>query len=217
MITAAERKRRAAQSRRDRVAHRAEKQELERRQRQSCRDRARHLAQQLHIEQYAARGQTFSQQDRPDQAYSRPPSYDLPPLIITSEKETVVARVEDAAVDMSPNVDFHGQLAAKLAKSVAFCTVLSHSLELTFTSQFMDPTYADATVTLGKTNIQLHRIVLCTQSEYFTKALSGDFAEASTRTLDCPEGKEPSYFRMLQFLYTGTYSNEIPEIDIDGT
>merc|ERR1739841_30635 len=66
----------------------------------------------------------------------------------------------------------------------------------------MDPTFADATVVLGNTIIQIPRVVLCAQYEYFAKALSGVFAEASTRTLTCPEGKEPSYFRVLQFLYT---------------
>ena len=82
----------------------------------------------------------------------------------------------------------------------------------------MDPTFVDATVVLGNTIIQIPRVVLCAQYEYFAKALSGVFAEASTRTLTCPEGKEPSYFRVLQFLYTGTYGNEIPvDVDIQGT
>lgn len=37
-----------------------------------------------------------------------------------------------------------------------------------------------------------HRLVLCIQSTYFAKALEGEFAQATTKQLSCPPGKEHS-------------------------
>lgn len=40
---------------------------------------------------------------------------------------------------------------------------------------FDDPTLSDLTIRLSDRSVRVHRIVLCRQSEYFTKLLTGQF------------------------------------------
>ena len=43
---------------------------------------------------------------------------------------------------------------------------------------FRDPTFADVTVKFGKKELKLHKVILCTRSKYFERALrpGGQFA-----------------------------------------
>jgi hypothetical protein len=79
---------------------------------------------------------------------------------------------------------------------------------LTVSSYFLNETYSDAKIQVGDATVPAHRLVLCSQSEYFTNALEGGFSEGTQKVLTCPPHKEPAYMRMLQYLYTGNYSDE---------
>lgn len=67
---------------------------------------------------------------------------------------------------------------------------------------------ADVFITIGSINFPAHRFVLCLQSKYFFDALEGEFEEGASRKLQCEPGKEHSYVRVLQWLYSGDYEDE---------
>ncbi|KAI1003694.1 hypothetical protein K3495_g4517 [Podosphaera aphanis] len=57
-----------------------------------------------------------------------------------------------------------------------------------------------------------HRNVICTQSKYFETALqegSQQFREGGTRSIVFKEGSGAAYWRVLEYLYTGDYSDSL--------
>ncbi|KAF5689029.1 hypothetical protein FDENT_4531 [Fusarium denticulatum] len=65
--------------------------------------------------------------------------------------------------------------------------------------------FSDMTIICGERQFKTHRAVVCTQSPFFDKALSGDYMTSKTNTEDDPDDVE----RFLKFLYTGTYSDGV--------
>ena len=81
---------------------------------------------------------------------------------------------------------------------------------------FNNPKFADMEIIVGDIDVPVHRFVLCLQSEYFSNALDGAFAEGSTNTLICLPGKEHAYLRVLRYLYTGDYEDEPSSLITNG-
>jgi hypothetical protein len=102
--------------------------------------------------------------------------------------------------------DFVEDLGNKASRSVVLLSVLQ-VLSL-FAECFNNPKIADMNIIVGGINVPAHRLILCLQSEYFSNALDGAFAEGSTNTLTCLPGKEHAYLRVIRYLYTGDYEDE---------
>ncbi|KAL2270576.1 hypothetical protein VTJ83DRAFT_2760 [Remersonia thermophila] len=69
--------------------------------------------------------------------------------------------------------------------------------------------WTDMTIRCGGREFQAHRAVVCTQSQFFDLALSGPFREAQTGVVDLPEDDPDILERFLEFLYTGTYQDDL--------
>ncbi|KAK6208605.1 hypothetical protein QIS74_12123 [Colletotrichum tabaci] len=54
-----------------------------------------------------------------------------------------------------------------------------------------------------------HRVVVCGQSSFFEKALSGSSKKAATATVDLPEDDPDILERFLEYLYTGNYDDKV--------
>ncbi|KAK3896845.1 hypothetical protein C8A05DRAFT_48292 [Staphylotrichum tortipilum] len=67
--------------------------------------------------------------------------------------------------------------------------------------------FSDMTIRCGGREFKAHRAIVCPQSRFFDRALTGGFAEAATGIVDLPEDDPEVVERFLQFLYTGTYTN----------
>ncbi|KAK4459453.1 hypothetical protein QBC42DRAFT_207970 [Cladorrhinum samala] len=65
--------------------------------------------------------------------------------------------------------------------------------------------FSDMTIRCGNREFKAHRAVVCSQSAFFDKALTGGFSEAATGIVDLPEDNPDVVERFLEFLYTGTY------------
>lgn len=54
-----------------------------------------------------------------------------------------------------------------------------------FKDHFDDPAFSDITLQLSNRSVNVHRVVLCRRSEYFTKLLNGNFQVEYAQTLNC--------------------------------
>ncbi|KAH6843218.1 hypothetical protein B0I37DRAFT_214723 [Chaetomium sp. MPI-CAGE-AT-0009] len=68
--------------------------------------------------------------------------------------------------------------------------------------------FSDMTICCDGREFKGHRAIICTQSSFFDKALTGAFSEAVTGVIDLPEDDPDVLARFLQFLYTGNYEDE---------
>ncbi|KAK3896388.1 speckle-type POZ protein-like B, partial [Staphylotrichum tortipilum] len=67
--------------------------------------------------------------------------------------------------------------------------------------------FSDMTIRCGGREFKAHRAIVCPQSRFFDRALTGGFAEAATGIVDLPEDDPEVVQRFLEFLYTGTYTD----------
>ncbi|KAI0996794.1 hypothetical protein K3495_g11389 [Podosphaera aphanis] len=77
---------------------------------------------------------------------------------------------------------------------------------------FNNPKYSDVTIKIFDETLHAHQLVICDQSEYFDRTLqkgSQKIIEAGTKTLEFREGSGAAYWRALEYLYTGDYSDKI--------
>ncbi|KAK4118054.1 POZ domain-containing protein [Parathielavia appendiculata] len=68
--------------------------------------------------------------------------------------------------------------------------------------------FSDMTIHCGDRVFKAHRAIVCSQSAFFDKALTGGFSEAATSIINLPEDDPDVMERFLEFLYTGTYDVE---------
>ncbi|KAL1836765.1 hypothetical protein VTJ49DRAFT_4705 [Mycothermus thermophilus] len=83
------------------------------------------------------------------------------------------------------------------------------SLYSSLTSLFKSEKFSDMTIRCGGREFKAHRAIVCPQSPFFDKAMSGAFAEARTQIVDLPEDDPDVLERFLEFLYTGNYSDKL--------
>ncbi|KAF2189908.1 hypothetical protein K469DRAFT_723743 [Zopfia rhizophila CBS 207.26] len=80
---------------------------------------------------------------------------------------------------------------------------------------FNEEKYSDTTIIIHSITLHAHRLVLCLQSPYFTKALQVAFAEGSMRTIEFQEGSGIAHWRVFEYLYTGNYSDGLSSKDFE--
>ncbi|KAI7257544.1 hypothetical protein KC343_g6461 [Hortaea werneckii] len=73
---------------------------------------------------------------------------------------------------------------------------------------FTQGDYSDLAITCGDRTWKAHRLVLCTQSEYFRKACNGPFAETQDRKIDLSDDDVHVLATMLHYLYHFDYDDE---------
>ncbi|KAL8367056.1 hypothetical protein RB599_010967 [Gaeumannomyces hyphopodioides] len=66
--------------------------------------------------------------------------------------------------------------------------------------------YSDLVVTCKSQTFNAHRVVLCSQSEFFDKACGGPFIEASSGKIDLPDDDPALVQKLMDFFYTGDYT-----------
>jgi hypothetical protein len=90
---------------------------------------------------------------------------------------------------------------------------------LTITSLFNKGKYSDFTVYLAESRVPFpaHRLVLGIRSPYFNTLLQSEFQEGITNEIHFEKDSPHALWRVLQYIYTGGYSDEGPEIlDAEG-
>ncbi|KAL9086306.1 MAG: hypothetical protein Q9165_007221 [Trypethelium subeluteriae] len=78
-------------------------------------------------------------------------------------------------------------------------------------SLFSEPKYSDFTITCNDRKWNVHKLVLCTQSSFFSKACDGAFQEAESGEVDLKD--DPDVVNaMIYFFYTFEYDDtEVPD------
>lgn len=70
---------------------------------------------------------------------------------------------------------------------------------------FNDANYSDATVSIYDVVLPVHKLIICTQSEYFEKAFQERFVEGNSGTISFGEDSGAAYWRVFEYMYTGDY------------
>ncbi|CAK1364431.1 hypothetical protein CB0940_08116 [Cercospora beticola] len=70
---------------------------------------------------------------------------------------------------------------------------------------FGDPRWTDLEVHCGRQIWKVHRIVVCSQSTFFERAVEGGFAEATTGVVNLVEDDAFAVQALLQYFYSGDY------------
>ena len=76
------------------------------------------------------------------------------------------------------------------------------------TSCFNKSDLADFKIYIGRFELPAHSVVLAVQSDYFRKAIQGQFVEGQNKEIRFEEGSKHAYWRAIEYMYTGSYSNE---------
>jgi hypothetical protein len=84
---------------------------------------------------------------------------------------------------------------------------LQHGLK----SMFNDPQYSDLTVKCEGRTWKVHKVVVCPQVRFFTKACDGRFKEAKDNTITLNEDHPDAVDAMLKYLYTHKYDQDAGE------
>ncbi|KAH6874682.1 BTB/POZ protein [Thelonectria olida] len=71
--------------------------------------------------------------------------------------------------------------------------------------------FTDLTFTCNGYSMPVHRVIVCSQSPVFRAACTGEFKEASTRTYSLDSHSLPMVRRLVDFLYTGDYTEKYEE------
>ncbi|UZP41661.1 hypothetical protein NXS19_009477 [Fusarium pseudograminearum] len=88
------------------------------------------------------------------------------------------------------------------------------SIHASLSTLLFSDKFADMTIKCKEREFSAHRAIVCSQSSFFDKALSSNFKEAMTQTVELQEDDPDIVERFLEFLYTGNYTDSvIPTLD----
>ncbi|KAF2094455.1 hypothetical protein NA57DRAFT_60499 [Rhizodiscina lignyota] len=82
---------------------------------------------------------------------------------------------------------------------------------LDLSSNFDDAKYSDLTIRCGEKTFKVHKMILCTQSEFFVNACERGFKESKTNEIDLSDNDVILIEAFLRFMYKGTYEVPQPE------
>jgi hypothetical protein len=75
--------------------------------------------------------------------------------------------------------------------------------------------YSDATIYIYGVKLPVHKIVLCTKCTEMKFLLSETFHKEKPDVLNFDEGSGAAHWRLIEFIYTGDYSDGMPD-DLKG-
>jgi hypothetical protein len=75
---------------------------------------------------------------------------------------------------------------------------------------FRNPKYSDATIIIYGVELPVHKVVLCTQSKEMEELFDKNPNKEKPNVLTLNEGSGAAHWRLIEFLYTGDYSDEMP-------
>lgn len=82
-------------------------------------------------------------------------------------------------------------------------------------SLFNQATYSDITILIRNVTLPAHRLIISLQSSYFEDTYSDAFAQ-DKGILEFQQGSGIAYWRVFEYLYTGDYSDEATNKDLEG-
>ncbi|OCK74090.1 hypothetical protein K432DRAFT_410158 [Lepidopterella palustris CBS 459.81] len=80
---------------------------------------------------------------------------------------------------------------------------------------FNEERYSDTTILIHGVSLHAHQLVLYLQSPYFKKAFQESFVEGNTKILKFQDGSGIAYWRLFEYLYTGDYSDNVSNKDLE--
>ncbi|RSL45495.1 hypothetical protein CEP53_010764 [Fusarium sp. AF-6] len=94
------------------------------------------------------------------------------------------------------------------AEQLPIDSLCATSSYVSLQSLFGSEDFSDMTIRCRGREFKTHRAIVCSQSSFFKKALSSNFKEGVSGTIDLPDDDPKIVKLFLEFLYTGTYSDE---------
>ncbi|OJD16639.1 hypothetical protein ACJ73_08865 [Blastomyces percursus] len=100
------------------------------------------------------------------------------------------------------------EIHSQVLEMIKILNRMSAILEMIETEfrHFGSTDYADTTIYIGSVKLPAHKLVLATQSEYFSKAFRSSFVEGETGKFRFENGNGHAYWRVFEYMYTGKYS-----------
>ncbi|KAF2002433.1 hypothetical protein P154DRAFT_462410 [Amniculicola lignicola CBS 123094] len=155
--------------------------ELKRRRAQSQRDKARNRREEVATFRAITRGlqRTLAQVNKPTQ------------LVVKTQR---IAVPDGNRFNIS-HASIMGARSDKFMRDIA--------------GLFNNTKYSDARILIRDVILPVHKSVICIQSEYFEKAFQESFIEGSSGELGFNEGSGAAHWRVLEYMYTGDYSDDL--------
>jgi hypothetical protein len=76
---------------------------------------------------------------------------------------------------------------------------------------FRKPEYSDATIHIYGVKLPVHKVILCTQCTMMRCLLNENVYSEKPDVLTFDEGSGAAYWRLIEFIYTGGYSDKVPD------
>jgi hypothetical protein len=70
--------------------------------------------------------------------------------------------------------------------------------------------YSDATIIIYGVELPVHKVILCMQSEKMKELFDKNPNKEKPNVLTVDKGSGAAYWRIIEYIYTGNYSDEIP-------
>ncbi|KAL3469792.1 hypothetical protein BJX99DRAFT_264831 [Aspergillus californicus] len=81
-------------------------------------------------------------------------------------------------------------------------------------NSFISGKYSDMTITCPDYVFNVHRVIICTQSAFFTAEIDSEFMENTTNNVNLSANDAETIERVLSFLYCGDYEEDGHKLDV---
>ncbi|KAI4659342.1 uncharacterized protein J4E78_005769 [Alternaria triticimaculans] len=86
-----------------------------------------------------------------------------------------------------------------------------NQLHLTFKNLLASGEFSDLTVTCGPDSYKVHKNVVCSRAEFFSRAVKFGGKETEQGSVDLPEDEPAIVKLMMQYIYEGEYDPALPD------
>ncbi|KAI4915020.1 hypothetical protein J4E90_005057 [Alternaria incomplexa] len=87
-------------------------------------------------------------------------------------------------------------------------------LHLTFKNLLASGEFSDLTVTCGPDSYKVHKNVVCSRAEFFSRAVKFGGKETEQGSVDLPEDEPAIVKLMMQYIYEGEYDPALPDNEL---
>ncbi|KAI4639935.1 hypothetical protein J4E93_008734 [Alternaria ventricosa] len=92
-----------------------------------------------------------------------------------------------------------------------------NQLYLTFKNLLASGKFSDLTVTCGPDSYKVHKNVVCSRAEFFSRAVKFGGKETEQGSVDLPEDEPAIVKLMMQYIYEGEYDPALPDNELGGS